>query len=474
MEKLKELFSGMIVKKNCKNDQFSILGIPSFIRDWFIRKYSDSDGNIDADFVASKIKDILPRKENVNQILSSLISNETVKFLARIEINIDLKKNIISFDIPDLGIEHKDTYITNDVWDTCKDYILSNNGSVWGILNLKMTNIVVGKKEEKKISLKSFTNFMPYTIDLEYFKEARKQFEFDEWLDVVLGAIDYNPEAFENNDEKLALITRLLPFVEKRVNLIELAPKGTGKSYLYSQISKFGWLSNGGIMSRAKMFYDMQTKQDGLVACNDYVALDEISSIKFTDMGEMRGALKGYLESGSYAVGNKMGSGDAGLVLLGNIHKDDMDISKDMFSTLPELFHESALLDRFHGFVEGWKIPRMTENKKAKSWALNCEYFSSIMHELREDITYRSLVDEIVTTNTNADTRDVTAVKRITTGYLKLLFPHWQNKTQVDKESFEKYCLNPAIHMRSIMKKQMGIIDVEYQGKPMAEFKVEC
>lgn len=473
MDKLNELFNGMIVKKNCKNDQFSILGIPSFIRDWFIRKYADSNGDIDADFVASKIKDILPRKDNVNQILSVLFQGETSKFLARIEINIDLKKNIISFDIPDLGIDHKDTYIPSDVWDKCKDYILANNGNVWGILNLKMSNLVVGRKEEKKITLTSFTNFMPYTIDLDYFKHARKEFEFDEWLDILLGAIDYNPQAFASNDEKLALITRLLPFVEKRVNLIELAPKGTGKSYLFSQISKYGWLSNGGIMSRAKMFYDMQTKQDGLVACNDYVALDEISSIKFTDMSEMRGALKGYLESGTYAVGNKLGNGDAGIVLLGNIHKDDMDTSKDMFSTLPEIFHESALMDRFHGFIEGWKIPRMTENKKANGWALNCEYFSAIMHELREDITYRALVDEIVVTNTDADTRDVTAVKRIATAYLKLLFPHWQNKLDIDRDMFEKYCLNPAINMRKIIKTQMALMDVEYQGKRFSEFTLK-
>ena len=472
MEKLKELFNGMIVKKNCKNDQFSILGIPSFIRDWFIRKYSDSDGNIDADFVASKIKDILPRKENVNLILNKLFMNETVRFLARIEIDIDLKKNIISFDIPDLGIEHKDTYIPSQVWDTCKDYILSNNGSVWGILSLKMTSIAVGRKQEKKISLTEFTNFMPYTIDLEYFKQARNSFSLEEWIDVVLGAIDYNASAFKSQEEKLSLITRLIPFVEKRVNLIELAPKGTGKSYLYSQISKFGWLSNGGVMSRAKLFYDMQTKQDGIVASKDYVALDEISSIRFTDVNEMRSALKGYLESGTYTVGNKMGAGDAGLVLLGNIHQNDMDITRDMFDTLPEVFHESALLDRFHGFVEGWKIPRMTENKKAKGWALNCEYFSSIMHEIREDITYRSLVDEIVQTTPDADTRDVTAVKRIATAYLKLLFPNWQEKTDVDKVLFEKYCLNPAIHMRNIIRIQMGIMDIEYQNKPISEFNV--
>lgn len=473
MEKLQEYFHGMLVKKNCKNDQFSILGIPSFIRDWFIRKYADKNGDIDSDFVASKIRDILPRKENVNVILNKLFCGEQVKFLAKIEIDIDLKKNIISFAIPDLGIENKETYISSEVWEDCKDYILSANGAVWGILTLAMQKVMIGKKEENKISLRSFVNFMPYTIDLEFFKKARKAFDFEEWVDVVLGAIDYNPQAFKNIDEKLALLTRLLPFVEKRLNMIELAPKGTGKSYLFSQISKFGWLSNGGVMTRAKLFYDMQTKTDGLVSCKDYVALDEVSSIRFTDINEMRGAMKGYLESGTYSVGNKMGNGDAGLILLGNIHQDDMNIEKDMFSTLPDVFHESALLDRFHGFIEGWKIPRMSENKKANDWAINCEYYSSIMHELREDITYRALVDEILVVPSDADTRDVTAIKRITTAFVKLLFPHWQKESDVEKEYFEKYCLNPAVHMRYIIKTQMAIMDPEYAGKPIAQIAIK-
>lgn len=470
MEKLKQFFEGMIVKKDCKNDQFSVLGIPSFIRDWFIRKYADNNGEIDTDFVASKIKEILPRKENVNQILNKLYLGEKVRFLAKIEINIDLKKNMVAFAINDLGIDFKDTIITPKVWEECKDYILSTNGAVWGIITLETQKVKVGTKEENKISLVEFKNFMPYTIDLDYYKKARANFDTDEWINIVLGAIDYNPDAFETEDEKLAIIKRLLPFSEKRLNMIELAPKGTGKSYLFSQISKFGWLSNGGVMSRAKLFYDMTKKQEGLVSCWDFVALDEVSTIKFADIDEMRGAMKGYLESGTYTVGNKMGKGDAGIILLGNINQSEMDVEKDMFQNLPQVFHDSALLDRFHGFIEGWEVPRMSENKKARVWALNCEYFSSILHEMREDITYRKLVDEILDYELSADTRDVTAVKRMISAYIKILFPHWQKPSDVIKEEFEKYCLIPSVKMRKIMKTQMGIMDSEYLNKPFPNF----
>ncbi|MBQ8845292.1 MAG: ATP-dependent protease, partial [Clostridia bacterium] len=192
MEKIRELFAGMIVKKDNKNDQFSILGIPSFIRDWFIRRYANENGEINTDFVASKIKEILPRKENVNQILDKLYQGENVKFLAKIEVNIDLKKTQVSFAINDLDIDFKDTIITPDVWEECKDYVLNSNGGVWGIVTLCVRRVKLGKSEENKIALLEFKNFMPYTIDLNYYKKARTNFSTEEWIDVVLSAIDYN------------------------------------------------------------------------------------------------------------------------------------------------------------------------------------------------------------------------------------------------------------------------------------------
>lgn len=231
--------------------------------------------------------------------------------------------------------------------------------------------------------------------------------------------------------------------MRKRLNLIELAPKGTGKSYLFSKISKRGWLASGGVMTRAKMFYDMNLKQEGLVSNYDYVALDEISTIRFGDVSEMQGAMKGYLESGVYTVGVKEGKGDAGVVLLGNIDAGDMNAERNMFSSLPEVFRDSALVDRFHGFIEGWRIPRMSEDKKICGWALNTEYFAEILHDLREDIAARSIVDALISIEAGADTRDVAAVKRIAAAYVKLLFPHWSGVEDADVSAFENTVFRP-------------------------------
>lgn len=266
-----------------------------------------------------------------------------------------------------------------------------------------------------RIRLISFKNFCPYQIDLDQYKDARREFSTDEWIDIILGAVDYNANGYETEEQKLTMLTRLLPFVEKRLNLIELAPKGTGKSYLFGNVSRFGWLSSGGVMSRAKMFYDQTKRKEGLIAGNDFVTLDEVQTISFTDTDEMRAALKGYLEQGNFTVGDYKGVADAGVILCGNIRKEIMDADgySNMFTELPVVFHESALIERFHGFIKGWNIPRMNDDLKVDGWALNSEYFCSIMHELRSDMTYRTIVDELIIVPEGADTRDTEAVKRM-------------------------------------------------------------
>lgn len=143
-----------------------------------------------------------------------------------------------------------------------------------------------------------------------------------------------------------------------------------------------------------------------------------------------------------------------------------------MFTELPLVFHESALIERFHGFIKGWNIPRMKDDLKVNGWALNSEYFCSIMHELRSDMTYRSIVDEYIVVPEGADTRDTEAVKRIATAYLKLLFPNVQRMEDITPREFKRYCFDRARRMRDTIKYQLGLLDVEYAGKDLPPFKI--
>ncbi len=488
-EKLRENFDEMVVYKDLKKTNFfSSLSLPAFMRDWLLKKFEDDDGNFDKDELAKFVKKFIPNKDNWNTIKNEIIvEGKSVRFLAKVAVNIDIKSGDVSFALPGFGLGFKDTIIEPNVWNECKGDLLKGNEN-WGMVELGYSSpddfsisyelepkAAKGKNsKDGKIKLMSFRNFCPYRIDLDNYKEARREFSTEEWIDVILGAVDYNASGYKNEEQRLTMITRLLSFVEKRLNLIELAPKGTGKSYLFGNISRYGWLSSGGVMTRPKMFYDQTKRREGLISGNDFVTLDEVQTISFDDTDQMRAALKGYMEQGTFTVGDYKGVADAGIIICGNIRQEIMEADgyDNMFTELPSVFHESALIERFHGFIKGWKIPRMNDSLKVCGWALNSEYFCSIMHELRGDMTYRAVVDEFIEVPDGADTRDTEAVKRISTAYLKLMFPHVQDTSDIEPREFKRYCFERARRMRDTIKYQLGLLDAEYAGKSLPTFKI--
>lgn len=453
---------------------FKAASIPAFLRDWILKRKAESDGKIhDAEALRKYIYEIIPRRENLLELKDTARSEgRSKKFLAKIEIQFSVRHDEYSFAIPELGLKHAETLIEDYIWSRIKEDVVRTAGG-WGLVQLGYRSPDYDNPRGC-FTLLEYKSFCPYTIDLDAFREARERFTVEEWIDVLLGAIDYNPKGYEDWVQKHTVLTRLLPFVEPRLNLVELAQKGTGKSYQFGRVGKYGWLVSGGTLTRAKMFGDINGKSPGLIASNDFVALDEIQSINFHDPSEMQGALKAYMESGEVTVGKTRIVGGAGVILLGNIPQSEMDETRDMFQRLPEVFHESALLDRFHGFIRGRDIPRMSENLKVNGWALNTEYFSEIMHLLRqpsETLIYRHAVERLVLYPAGADTRDTEAVLRLCTAYLKLLFPHVTEPDGIDKGEFQRYCLRPAVQMRTVIRRQLQTIDpLEYGGKNVAAY----
>ncbi|MCD7828250.1 MAG: BREX system Lon protease-like protein BrxL [Clostridiales bacterium] len=467
-DKLRDCFEEMVVYKDLKNNNFvSALGLPSFLRDWLLKKFADDEGNLDMEEITDFVHTYLPNKEEWLKIKDRIIyDNERVQILTKISVDISIKTGEITFELPDFGLTNKETIIEASTWEEYRDELVSDR-EVWGVAELgyRPPDDSAKPKIPGKIRLTAFTNFCPYTIDLDYYKDVRNDFTVFEWIDVLLGAIDYNAAGYKSEEQKLYMLTRLLPFVEKNLNLIELAPKGTGKSYVFGHISKYGLLTDGGKVTRTKMFYDKQRKAPGFIVGNDFVVIDEVKLVQFGDVNEMRSAMQGYMQYGKTNVDGYDVKSDAGIVFLGNIEQDNMDEYKDMFSELPSLFRESALMDRIHGFIKGWEIPRMNDDLKMSGWALNSEYFCTILHELRSDFSYRAIVDQIVIVPQGADTRHTDAVKKIATAYLKLLFPNVRTAKDVDLRDFNRYCLRPAVRMRSIILRQLRIRDKQYKSK---------
>lgn len=476
-DKLRECFDEMVVYKDLKKSNFfSSLGLPSFLRDWVLRKFEDEEGNYDIRDVMEFISTYLPKRDEWISIKNRIIyENEHVKILTKISVDIDIKTGEISFSLPNFGLTSKETIIESYVWDRYKSELV-NGQEVWGVIELgyRAPDDMEKPKVPGKIKMMSFTGFCPYTADLDFYKDVRNEFTISEWIDVIIGAIDYNAAGYRDEREKMAMLARILPFVEKRLNLLELAPKGTGKSYVFGNVSKYGILTDGGKITRAKMFYDTGRRIPGFVCGNDYVAIDEVKLVTFNDVNEMRSVMQGYMERGKFNIGGYEGESEAGIVLLGNIKQENMDEYKSMFDELPSLFQESALVDRIHGFIKGWDIPKMRDDLKVSGWALNSEYFCSVMHMLRDDVSYRDIVNQIVEVSDNAYVRHTEAVKRIATAYLKLLFPNVRTVSDINPYLFKRYCLIPAVKMRHIIWRQLSILDEEYsnEDKQMPKFSL--
>ena len=216
IEKLRDCFDEMVVYKDLrKSNSFAALGLPSFLRDWLLKKFADEDGNLDIDELTDFIHTYLPNKEEWIRIKDRIINdNERVQILTKISVDISIRTGEITFSLPDFGLTNKETMIDNSTWEEYRGELISGQ-EVWGVVELgyRPPDETPKPKIPGKIRLTGFTNFCPYTIDLNYYKDVRSEFTTSEWIDVLLGAIDYNADGYEDEDQKLAMLTRILPFV---------------------------------------------------------------------------------------------------------------------------------------------------------------------------------------------------------------------------------------------------------------------
>lgn len=461
-QKIKTYFASMAIYKDSAstNSLFAGRNLPSFVKDFVLKKYINEIGQVNSQDLTLFLNTVIPQK--AEDVKDRLGNNEEVTLLTRFIIYIDLVNGVRRFGIPDLGIKTNEGQIPEYVYNKHKGTLV--DGEKWGIVKLCVLPDSDGKKNH--VEMVDYKPFKPYkSVDIDFYREARKHFSTEEWIDFLLSAMEYDPNGFESIACKLEFLTRLLIFVEPRLNVIELAPKGTGKSYVFGNLSKYGWLVSGGKVTRAKLFYDKQKQQNGIIKNHDFTVFDEIQTIVFQEPAEIQAALKSYLESGKTTIDNNEFSSECGLMLMGNIplNEHKRPVSNQYFNSLPVNFRESALLDRFHCFIEGWHLPRINKSMIFKGWAINVEYFSEILHSLRTQNQYAQLFDKLVVFEKNADMRDFNAVKRISTAYMKLLFPHWINKEDVDMQEFNDYCLQPAIRRRGIIKEQCHNIDAEFK-----------
>jgi len=431
--------------------------IPSFVVDWLVSRYSNGT-SIDIESINKFVERHLPDKNQAEQLKNKLYREGKVRLIDAVKVEVDLGKGRYKGLIPSLGISN--AQVEPKVVD---EYPALLNGNVWG--RVELVYRIDEETSRGEVWMNGFHLMQTGEIDLDYFIEQRSHFTLEEWVDLLLQTIGYNPIPFKF-DQKLYMLLRLVPIVEARVNLMELGPKGSGKSYVYSNLSRYVWLLSGGVVTRAQMFYNMKDRREGIIAFFDTVVLDEVQTIRFTDPGEIIGALKGYLESGEFRVMGHRGTSEASFVILANIKigADGNPSNEVVLLDLPEFLRETAFVDRFHGIIPSWKLDRITKEAiTVHGYALRTDYFYEVLHQLRFKSGYGDYVKKRLVGS--GDLRDIRAVERISTGLLKLLFPDVITNNELPKEVFEKFCVDYGKELRQLVRKQLALLDSEYKDK---------
>ena len=444
----------------------NFLELPADVKSWLLQKFTDKDGVLQAFDLSEYVKEmrLKPNDWNLKLLEARHTAGGQIKLLTKVNIEFDYANDELCFSLPEYGFPKKKGEGVLD-WSVVSEHKkqLLNADGAWGEITLSY--------DCGRTQLIEFSPLCPYTTNLREYQNGRKQFTTTEWIDVLLAGLNFNPDTMDE-EAKLTLLQRFLPSVEKRMNQLELSIKGSAKSYCYSQLSVYNWLTSGTV-SRATAFYNNTTKAVGYFGKYDNVIWDECQTLKCANPEEMTGVLKPYLESGEIRIGNYCGTADAGLILVGNIDVEQMSIDKNMFTKLPKMFQESAFIDRFALIIEGWNIGRFSEDRKYEGWGLSASYLTEMFHDLRDEFYYRSIVDEILVVKDKCDARNFEAIKKICCAYLKLLFPHIKSIEDINKEEFKKYCLTPAIRGRQAVLNQLCFLDEEYKAVEMPIIEIK-
>ncbi len=442
-----------IDKRRLPGSQLQKRGIPGYVGEWVLDTIVPGKGPLSSqeiEKVQSWAEKAVPGPNDHNLIKSRLMRGETLKILTPLQIDVILNRNrqdrVGKLSLLNIA----DALVGDDLPERYPELL---RGGMWGITELVNT--------PEGVAVASFKP-MQSSINLDLWKRSRCEFTLDEWRSLILISMGYAPDFF-NDDQQMLLIARLLPLVQKNMHLIEMAPKGTGKSYIYENISPKVRLVSGGNISPAVLFVNNANGLPGILARYSVVVLDEVQTLKFEKPGEIIGGLKGYLANARLTRGglHEMSS-ECGLVLLANITLDELQrpLRDPVVQELPEFMCETAFLDRLRGMIPGWEIPKLTSASFAKTVGLKSDFFGDVMIALRNDLEADHFCfSSIQLSGRNAYKRNEDAVRAIASGFFKILFPDGI----LSNAEFHNFCVKPALRMRQLIWDQLYAIDAEYR-----------
>ncbi len=449
-----------IDKTRLPSSGLSSMGVPSFVAEWLLDKIVPGSGALTAlevEKVNIFVKKAFPRKDDRNEIIFDLTQGEVRKLIALMQVRIKLEQGGKVIPEPLAQIPVLNLTECSIATEIIERYKLLLRQGIWGKISLAMLS-------NGKLEVMGFEPFQCSQVNLQSYADCRAKFNTQEWRDLLFCSMGFNPQHPNYHLEaKTWILARLLPLVESNYYVMELAPKGTGKSFVYENISSKVTLISGGKVTPAQLFINGKTKEVGLLGRHDVVVLDEVQSLTFDNPDEAIGPLKNYLASGRY---NRSGfadiSSDCGLVMLANIELDEElrpRNEENLIANLPHFFAESALIDRFAGIIPGWEIPKFQREMTASQIGLKMDFFGEALLSLRQDNRFTSYVQQHTQFDKNVTVRDQNAILKSASGFLKILYPHLE-LTLMD---YQGDCLEPARRLRQAIRNSLYFLDDEFR-----------
>ncbi len=453
-QKINTHFPGLVVRKDLVKMVKGNAIVPSYVLEYLLGQYCATSDEPTIQEGIEMVKDILRKhyvhRNEANSIRSSISIKGRLKVIDRITVDFNESKDQHEASFSNLGI--KKVLVSTD---TVKKHRKLLVGGVWCICDVEYI-----KAEEQDVCPWIMNSIKPIQLshlDSDGLVAARKQFSTDEWIDLLIQSIGFNPALFGRRSKLLQLV-RLIPYCERNYNLIELGPKGTGKSHIYSEFSPHGILISGGEVTVPKLFVNNTSGKIGLVGYWDTVAFDEFAGKTKRVDKALVDIMKNYMANKSFSRGVETLGAEASMVFVGNTKHTVPYMLKnsDLFDELPDKYHDSAFLDRLHFYIPGWEVDIIRGEMFSDGYGFVVDYLAEVLRSFR-NYDFSDRYQEYFTLCSDISTRDRDGIHKTFSGLMKIIFPHGEASIDEIEE-----ILQFAIEGRKRIKDQLLRMDATY------------
>jgi ATP-dependent Lon protease len=450
-KKINQHFAGLVVRKDLTKAVKGNAIVPSYVLEYLLGQHCATDDEASIQSGIETVKNILMKHfvhRNESELIKSTIKEKgRHKVIDKVTVELNDKAGVYEAHFTNLGL--KKVQVDSDYIKKHPKLLV---GGVWSIAEL--TYHAVEDIKDEPWHLESLKPIQVAHVDVDRFLAARKEFTTDEWMDVLLQSMGFSSEMFSRRG-KLLLLVRLVPYCERNYNLIELGPKGTGKSHIYSEFSPHGILISGGEITVPKLFVNNASGKIGLVGYWDCVCFDEFAGKDKKVDKSLVDIMKNYMANKSFSRGIEMLGAEASMVFMGNTRKSVAYMMKHshFFEELPDKYIDPAFLDRLHCYNAGWESSPVRSELFTSGFGFIVDYLAEILRHLRSQDFSHAYRDHFEL-NSEITTRDRDGVQKTFSGLMKVMFPEG-NGTKAEIEELLAF----AIEGRRRVKEQILKID---------------